>query len=933
MRSLIYSTDMTSISITDILDVAELQRMQDTLADTLNVASLITSPTGEHITRPSNFCLLCTMVRQTECGHKRCCSSDLMIAKNGFEDSASKFTPCHSVGLWDTGACIYVGGHHIANWYIGQVRVATQNVEQIYAYAEELGLDKDEFYRAYLEVPLVDEQKFLDNIRMLDFFANELSTKAYYVFKLKNELAEKEALNVKIREKERQYRELLENLNTAVVVHGADGRVVLCNPKFAGLLGVEMNWCYGKIDLDFAENITDENGRALSFDEMPVARVISAGESIKNVIYGVTRKDGRFVWIRLNASPVKSDMGELLEVIVSFDDITEIKLQSDRLRESEQKFRNYIDYAPHGVMLSESGEVAVDVNAAAANIFDCDASLLQRVGVEHFLCKDSTLVYREHFDKATVHGFSSDKLRLIGCSGSDKYVVFDTVMLSEQHFLTFMVEVTDYYRMTDELKQNQEFLIEAQQIANVGNAVIDLTKSEWKSTAILNEILGITDEDTREFGVWMKLIHPDWVQFVVDSFTSEVLLGHQGFDVKFKIIRFNDGVERWVHAIGKMKYDEGNRNSYMILTVQDITKRKDAVDALRKSEALYRTTLNASPDAVAVVDVNGNVIMVSPSFLSVFKLSSDSEVVGGNFFDFLLPNELERAQTNHSLMVEGYMGAIEYEMKRSNNDAFVAEVNGDVIYDRHGKAVGMVFIIRDITEKKNVELALARSRLQLKEFAAHLQSVREEERLALSREIHDDLGQILVAVKMELGLTRQKVIRRLSAEYATDLLLDFDNLLGLVDNTIKTARRIMGDLRPGVLDIMSFQDALRMCVVNFENRYKIQCRFDYPDIALPLKPEYIVALYRIFQESLSNVAQHSQATTIDISLRNSGGVLTLRIEDNGVGFNTDAVNRTKSYGLLGMKERAFLMDGTLTLDSGSGRGTVVTIQIPYKQTS
>lgn len=142
----------------------------------------------------------------------------------------------------------------------------------------------------------------------------------------------------------------------------------------------------------------------------------------------------------------------------------------------------------------------------------------------------------------------------------------------------------------------------------------------------------------------------------------------------------------------------------------------------------------------------------------------------------------------------------------------------------------------------------------------------------------------------------------------------------------------MSGLRPDMLDILGFQDALKLYVKNFENRYKIECIFKCDETLIQLRPEYTVALYRIFQESLSNVVRHSKATLVEIRIVCIDSKLRFLIADNGIGFDPVIQNRVGSYGLLSIKERVFLMDGNLVIDSASGKGTKVEIEIPYNQT-
>jgi len=264
-----------------------------------------------------------------------------------------------------------------------------------------------------------------------------------------------------------------------------------------------------------------------------------------------------------------------------------------------------------------------------------------------------------------------------------------------------------------------------------------------------------------------------------------------------------------------------------------------------------------------------------------------------------------------------------------DGSVFFAEVNGDIIWDSHENPNGMVFIIRDVTDRKQGEVALKSSQVELKEFASHLQNVREEEKLQLAREIHDELGQILIAIKIDLGMMKQKVLKSIKTIDAENILTNFDNLFGLVDNTLNTTRKIMTDLRPEVLFLIGFVEAVKLYVNNFKERYQIICLFENTVHGLKLDSQQSVALYRILQESLTNIAKHAKATRVKIDLGMVEEKLVLEIKDNGIGFKTTQKNKPNSYGLLGMKERVYLLEGTLIISSQPGEGTSVKVEIPY----
>lgn len=235
---------------------------------------------------------------------------------------------------------------------------------------------------------------------------------------------------------------------------------------------------------------------------------------------------------------------------------------------------------------------------------------------------------------------------------------------------------------------------------------------------------------------------------------------------------------------------------------------------------------------------------------------------------------------------------------------------------------------QEIDARKKTEEALRQSQEQLKIYAAHLENIREEERIILAREIHDELGQILVAIKIDLGLLGKKAEQYFQKDASGDFTMQFQRLAEVVNDTIKTTRRIMTDLRPEVIDFLGFVDAVKQYAVQFEERYEIKSFFINDIPSFELDAQRSVALFRIVQESMTNIAKHAHASEVLIQLGEGDNSIYLEISDNGVGFDVNTDRRSDSYGLIGMKERTFLLNGTFSLNSIPGKGTTVRVDVP-----
>jgi signal transduction histidine kinase len=240
----------------------------------------------------------------------------------------------------------------------------------------------------------------------------------------------------------------------------------------------------------------------------------------------------------------------------------------------------------------------------------------------------------------------------------------------------------------------------------------------------------------------------------------------------------------------------------------------------------------------------------------------------------------------------------------------------------------MIVVSQDITERKRTERRLEKSRLQLRALSARLQSLREEERSHLAREIHDHLGQLLTALKLDL----RSIERKLPALGDEALIASLNGKLAsareLTDETIKSIQQIASELRPAILDRLGLEAAIDSETQAFQSRTGIRCESQMPPTETATAPELATAVYRIFQEILTNIARHAHAAHVHVRFSRDNGSLVLEVKDDGVGMQTGDLENPKSLGLLGMQERAEILGGWMLFEPGDGKGTAVTMSIP-----
>ncbi|MDZ7832389.1 MAG: PAS domain S-box protein [Desulfobacterales bacterium] len=350
----------------------------------------------------------------------------------------------------------------------------------------------------------------------------------------------------------------------------------------------------------------------------------------------------------------------------------------------------------------------------------------------------------------------------------------------------------------------------------------------------------------------------------------------------------------------------------------DITQRKQYEEKL----LAYQMAIESSGDFIAIVDEN-YVYQVVNSAYAALQGRPKHEIVGRpvaaimgeNFFQTAIKSSLDRCLAGENLYIEekrlhpklGVIDlAISYYPLRSEE-----------------QIIGVVALLRDITEYKAAESELIESREQLRGLSAHLEEVREKERAEIARMLHDELGQALTGLRIDTLQLGQK-LRAVNPELAEST----DSMVTLIDYLNNKTRQLVADLRPGMLDDLGLIPALEWYVDHFMQRTGIHSVFSTNTPEQELADETATGIYRICQEALTNVYRHAAASRVEVELTVGDGQIALEIRDNGVAIDLQRINTQNSFGILGMRERAWALGGTLTVDRARPSGTTVRVQVP-----
>jgi two-component system, NarL family, sensor histidine kinase UhpB len=344
---------------------------------------------------------------------------------------------------------------------------------------------------------------------------------------------------------------------------------------------------------------------------------------------------------------------------------------------------------------------------------------------------------------------------------------------------------------------------------------------------------------------------------------------------------------------------------------------------LAQSRERFNTLAKVSTVGIFLTASDGFCLYVNDTWTVIAGLNPE-QALGEGFLTTIHPHDKKRVQAEWSKSVQqGKSFKSEYRIQHPDGkELWVLSQALPEIFES-GEVAGYVGTITDITDRMNSEIQIDQSRKQLRALSVRLQTVREEERTNISREIHDDLGQALTGMRMDLVW----LIRQLNS---TDGKIRdrLTSLMALTDSTIHKVRKIATDLRPGILDDLGLAAAIEWQSKDITDRTGIQCNFQSLLDDLELDGKLSTAFFRIFQESITNVLRHAQAKKIDINLRREGNAILLTVQDDGKGISQHEINNPRSVGFLGMRERAAVFNGEVTVFGTPHQGTIVRVKIP-----
>jgi two-component system sensor histidine kinase UhpB len=732
------------------------------------------------------------------------------------------------------------------------------------------------------------------------------------------DVTERKRTEEALRESEDKFRTIFESIGDAITVTDLTGTVLDVNMAAIKVFGMKAKKdVIGRAGFDF---IAEKSKEKASEDMLRLFEEGSRG----TVEYTFQTIDGKEFEVESSNALLHDTSGNPTGIVSINRDITERKQVEEEMRSSEEKLRFMFESLGDGIIVVGLEGKVEEVNEAALSLAGCKKKkdMVGRNVFDFVAEKDRARALEENAKNIMEGHGSTVEYTAVDINGREFDVESTGTLMRDSSdnpvgFITAVRDVTERKRMEEQLRESEERYRSVVETAS--DAIISIDSEGhiifWNAAA--RAIFGYSAREA--MGKPLEMVVPERFQAgfregLARMVTAEGVVGARKTTELIGLRK--DGGEFPVEHSMATWHAKGE--GFHTAIIRNITERKQAEEALRTSEEKLRIMFESITDGIIVTDLMGNIVDVNGAAIRLHGYENREDLVGHKGLDLISEEYQPMAiEKMFKALEEGGDATMEYALSRPDGTEVDIEGVVNLLHDSAGEPTGLVVITRDITERKRVEE-------NLKLYVEEITRAQEEERKRIARELHDETVQELAALTLDIEATI-RVGKRLPEDTVNSLELIQEKARDIMEGV----NRFSAELRPDILDQMGLISALNWLVDNIGGDIDVRVESSGDERRLPADVE--LAIFRVAQEALSNVRKHSEAVEAVVKVAFTAGGFRLEVRDYGKGFvlpaNVADLAAKGHLGILGMHERARIIDGTVSVRSRPGEGTSVSMVV------
>ncbi|MGG9961967.1 PAS domain S-box protein [Ferruginibacter sp. SUN106] len=708
---------------------------------------------------------------------------------------------------------------------------------------------------------------------------------------------------------EEKRRLIMNSALDAIICIDTEGMITFWNPQAEKVFGWKEAEVMGS---RLSDIIIPEAFRKMH--EGGIKKYLKTGEApALNVLLelnAVNRKNEEFP-VELTVLPIKQGGEEFFCAFIR--DITQRKKAEIAIKESEEKYRTLVEQASDGIFIADNTGKFIIVNTSACKLSGYSAEELNALTIYDLVHPESLKSNPFHFEEMMHPQGARSERKMICKDGTVLDIEISAKFLSDKRFIAFIRDISERIKAAAAIKFSEE---KYRSLVEQASDAIFISDKDGRFITVnpsACKLSQYTEEELLQMTIFDFFIKEDIEKNPIQFEALE-----QGKTIRSeRIMKRKDGGLNHLEITAKLLND-----GKLLSFVRDISERIKAQNEILKEKNLSDSIINSLPGVFYLYNRSGKFLRWNTNFEKV-TLYSAAEIKEMHPLDFYEGDEkLLMAEKIDNVFANGE-DEVQANFLLKNKEKIPYYFTGIAI-DYEGETCLMGVGI-DFSERERAEQEIEKTTEKLRELTAHLLNIREEERKRIGREIHDELGQQLTAIKMDVSWIDKKTPPE------TELIKNkLKNIITLLDGSNQSIRRILSELRPGILDDYGLVEALEWQNRQFTANTGIPVEFVTTEREIKLPEPLATCIFRVYQEAFTNITRHSAATKVITSLSIAKNAIIVTIKDNGKGFETTATRSKKSFGILGMKERVLAQGGMFEMNSAPGKGTSMEIQLPFE---